>query len=239
MEKIISVKSGEIIQKDDKEWVELADQEGKKHRVFPSMMGNDGIWVHLDKEIDMLKGKIESGIEGLALKLTKEKKGMYWNVIGVEQVKDVFKQKAIAEVQAISIDERQTSIEGQVALKEIGELIREDNAHPENHIMGNHTKLVELYFIKLYDLMSKFVYGAKNAKTTEEIPDKEAVSEPSRVDDSGGGVKTAKELMGWAISHGKEYTPTWVKKEALLGDGEITEEVAQTAYQHIKAKMGW
>lgn len=98
-EKIISVKEGKIVEKGGKDWAELIDQDDKMHRVFRSIQNSEGEWIHLDKEIDMLKAKIEDGtINGLGLKLTKEKKGQFWNVVAVETVENVFVQEALKQV---------------------------------------------------------------------------------------------------------------------------------------------
>lgn len=111
MEKIISVKDGRVAEKDGKEWVELTDNEDKIQRVFPSIQKEDGTWIRLDKEIDMLKSKIENKtIQGLALKLTKEKKGQYWNIIKVEEVKNVFVEQAQKQVEDKTADARDRSI---------------------------------------------------------------------------------------------------------------------------------
>ena len=54
-EKIVTVESVEVKEKNNKEWVEIIDHEGKLHRIFPSMQRNDGEWVHLENEIEWLK----------------------------------------------------------------------------------------------------------------------------------------------------------------------------------------
>jgi len=163
IEKIISVKEGKVVEKDGKDWVELIDHEDKTSRIFRSMQNNEGVWVHLDKEVDILKGKIEDGsIEGLPLKLTKEKKGTFWNIIGVEEVKNTLQKEALREVQATAQDDRQVSIEGQTAFKLLHEWVMAGTLPKE------HQKLEELYWLKLYDIMNKFVYGGSNEQSHKE-----------------------------------------------------------------------
>lgn len=98
-EKHIVVKEGKVVEQDGKEWIELVDHEDKKHRIFKAMQDSSGEWIHLDKEVDALKHKIENySIEGQAYKLKKEKKGNFWNVIGIEEVKDALVKEALAKV---------------------------------------------------------------------------------------------------------------------------------------------
>ena len=52
-------------------------------------------------------------------------------------------------------------------------------------------------------------------------------------------VKNAKELMAWALKHGKEYTPSWVRKQVGAGTEIITDTKAVEYYQFIKEAMGW
>ena len=94
MDKIITIKEAKKIKQGDNEWIELTDQEDKVHRVFRSMQRNDGEWLHFDDQLDMLEQS-----QGKTLKLTKEKKGNFWNVIGVETVGDVFVREAQKQVE--------------------------------------------------------------------------------------------------------------------------------------------
>jgi len=99
MEKVVIISSGAIKNSNGKDWIELTDADGKAHRVFQSIQGENDEWVHLENEISMLKAKIEDGsITNLPLKLKKEKKGQYWNVVGVELVKDGIERQAIEKV---------------------------------------------------------------------------------------------------------------------------------------------
>ena len=52
-------------------------------------------------------------------------------------------------------------------------------------------------------------------------------------------VRNARELMKWAASHGKEFTPTWVRAQANIKDAVITDEMAVEAHWAIKEIMGW
>ena len=52
-------------------------------------------------------------------------------------------------------------------------------------------------------------------------------------------IKNAKELMTWAAKHGKEYTPSWLRKELNLGNQIITDEHAIKYYEILKQKKGW
>lgn len=115
MEKIITVKSSQIITKDDRAWVELIDQEGKKHNVFNGVSLADGTYRDISDKVAMLKEYIESdSLNGKAIKLYKEKgkKGNFLNVIDVEMVKDVFVQRAQQQVE----DEQATIKNKSVAL---------------------------------------------------------------------------------------------------------------------------
>ena len=99
-EKIITCKSGKVVEKEGKEWLELVDHEDKVQRIFPSMLKVDGTWVHLEKEIDELKGLIERNeIEGKTFNLTKEKKGTFYNIIAIEPVKNILVKEAQKQVE--------------------------------------------------------------------------------------------------------------------------------------------
>jgi len=164
-EKIVSIKSGKVIEKDGKDWVELIDQDDKTHRIFRSIQNNEGNWVHLDKEVDFLKSKIEAGeIEGVALKLNKEKKGTFWNVTGVEEVKDVLKKEALQQVTG----GREASIEQQVAIKEVGENWRAG-------IFNETSPEVIAYQAWILDRLNGYLKGGKD------VPNKVSTKETGRV----------------------------------------------------------
>jgi len=83
----------------------------------------------------------------------------------------------------------------------------------------------------------------KSIKETVEKPSAVAgreTIEGTRATDKGGGtpVTNAKELMAWAISHGKEFSPTWVCRQLkVTRTAEIT-NIAE-AYQTIKKDNKW
>lgn len=53
-------------------------------------------------------------------------------------------------------------------------------------------------------------------------------------------VKNAGDLMRWALSHGKEFNASFVRREANIPPNEIiTEEKVKEAYKLIKEKMKW
>ena len=94
-EKIVTIKEVGEKEKGDNKWVECIDVEDKVHRVFRSMQKNDGTWARLEKEVDILKA-MECP---QAVQVIKEKKGNFWNIIGVELVKDVLVQEAQKKVE--------------------------------------------------------------------------------------------------------------------------------------------
>ena len=83
----------------------------------------------------------------------------------------------------------------------------------------------------------------KNKPATVATPQvRQPPREETGVDDTGGGevpVTNAQELMKWAIGHGKEYGPGWVRQIAGLGTALITDEKAVEAYKNLKALMAW
>ena len=51
---------------------------------------------------------------------------------------------------------------------------------------------------------------------------------------------TAKVLMAWALTHGKEFGPSWVRKTAGISPTTlITDEMAREAYLKIKKDQNW
>lgn len=177
-EKVISVKSGKVVEKDGKDWVEVVDQDDKTHRIFRGIQNSEGTWVHLDKEVDFLKSKIEAGeIEGVALKLNKEKKGTFWNVVGVEEVKNVLQKEALQQVTS----EREASIEQQVAIKEVGECWRAskfEDTSPE----------VMAYQAWILDRLNGYLKGGKDVsnKVSTEKAGRDAGEGPGQGDRKGG-----------------------------------------------------
>jgi len=225
MEKIISIKESKVIEKDDKDWVEITDQEDKLHRVFRSVQDDDGAWVHLDKEVDMLKSKIEDGtLNGLALKLTKEKKGKFWNVVGVELVKDIFVAQAAEKVQKQTGQDREDSIESQVAFKGMIELlvagiIKPDSTEGRTTIdwaLGRLNPAVEI--------VSVIEKSTPKVAIVEEEP------------------KNAKELLNWIVSKDPsiKMPRTWLNENfAVDSKTVLNPEKVKELYEAIKIGMGW
>lgn len=75
----------------------------------------------------------------------------------------------------------------------------------------------------------------KNEPISE--PSKETVKEKPKKEDSKEPA-TIKELLDWAISHGKQYGPTWVNKEAGVNRTDEIKDVHQV-YLNIKQVTGW
>ena len=225
MEKIISVKESKVVEKDNKDWVELTDAEGKLHRVFRSVQDDNGAWVHLDKEVDMLKNKIEDGtLNGLALKLTKEKKGKFWNVVGVELVKDIFVAQAAEKVQKQTGQDREDSIESQVAFKGMIELlvagiIKPDSTEGRTTIdwaLGRLNPAVEI--------VSVIEKSTPKVAIVEEEP------------------KNAKELLNWIVSKDPsiKMPRTWLNENfAVDSKTVLNPEKVKELYEAIKIGMGW
>ena len=225
MEKIINIKESKVIEKDDKDWVEITDQEDKRHRVFRSVQDNDGAWVHLDKEVDMLKSKIEDGtLNGLALKLTKQKKGNYWNVVGVELVKGIFEQQAVEKIQKQTGQDREDSIESQVAFKGMIELMVAGIIKPDstegtatiNWALGRLNPAVEI--------VSVIEKATPKIAIVEEEP------------------KNAKELLNWIVSKDPsiKMPRTWLNENfAVDSKTVLNPEKVKELYEAIKIGMGW
>jgi len=133
-EKVIVVKSAEVKTSDSgKDWISLIDEEDKTHRIFGSVQDSNGGWVHLEDKVDMLKDKIEAGeIQGLPVKLTKDKVGKYWNIVAVELVKDVFVKQALEKIK-----EEPSGQEVGLWWKELGLCIREgalERDYPNSYV---------------------------------------------------------------------------------------------------------
>ena len=202
----------------------LYDKGGNKQNIKKGQGGS------LEKRWD----ELDAGV-GRAIKLEMSEFKGHPFVSSFEWVEDKLVEEAQRKVESGIAPQEQG-----MWYKEIGEMYRAgiiSNDTPEGKI------LITAYWARMFIALNIEAKGAKDVKETKEVSDKETRPESVATtiggDDSGGGVKTAAELMKWAYGHGKEFNPSWVKKEALLGDGAITEEVAQIAYQTIKAKMDW
>jgi len=225
MEKIISVKESKVVEKDNKDWVELTDAEGKLHRVFRSVQNDDGAWVHLDKEVDMLKNKIEDGtLNGLALKLTKEKKGKFWNVVGVELVKGIFEQQTVEKIQKQTGQDREDSIESQVAFKGMIELLVAGIIKPDS-IEGRTT---------IDWALSRLNPAVEIVSVIEKATPKIAIVEEEP--------KNAKELLNWIVSKDPsiKMPRTWLNENfAVNSKTVLNPEKVKELYEAIKIGMGW
>ena len=225
MEKIISIKESKVVEKDGKDWVEITDQEDKLHRVFRSVQDDDGAWVHLDKEVDMLKSKIEDGtLNGLALKLTKQKKGNYWNVVGVELVKGIFEQQAVEKIQKQTGQDREDSIESQVAFKGMIELMVAGIIKPDS---TEGTATIDWALGRLnpaVEIVSVIEKATPKIAIVEEEP------------------KNAKELLNWIVSKDPsiKMPRTWLNENfAVDSKTVLNPEKVKELYEAIKIGMGW
>lgn len=258
-EKIISVKEGQIRKKDDgKVWIKLIDQEDKEHNIFPSTQDAEGAWVHLDKEIDMLTTKIEDEtIDGLPLKLTKEQKGRYWNVIKVEEVKDIFQKEAIKKVTDETVDERTKTMV---------------LSYAKDLALGNQIPVEQT--LAWADIFYRYVKGdltVKNEHILKLLSDKGGVDEqPNKADKEAGdgrstgreaggpsveaerdinkGIETAGDLGNGCLKHGKNYDREWICKLLSekwnvpinkMADIGILGFTFQQAYDKLKEVEGW
>lgn len=248
-EKIIVVKSGIMAEKGDNKWVELIDHEDKTHRVFPSIQREDGEWHHLDKEVDMLKGYIEAGtIENKSFKLTKEKKGKYYNVVAVEEIKGVFEKQAIAKVQS----NREDSIEAQVAQKggiEVLKVLIEQALLTDNELQKCKEYAMSsvkwgMGRVALPSVILEKIEEAKSEATKDNTSDKETQAELADRQDSRETTepKTAGELFSWIMSKDKNIKNPrlWVQTEFGLSDKEVlTDKKAIALFETIKTKKKW
>ena len=259
MDKVISVKEGQIRAKEGgKSWIKLIDHEDKEHNIFPSTQDVEGKWIHLDKEIDMLTAKIEDEtIGGLALKLTKEKKGKFWNVIAVEEVKDMFMKEAIAKVTDESNDERTKTM----VVSYAKDLAMNGNIDPSQIIawadiffryVKGDLSVTDEQILKL--LSDKGVKYEQPIKADREVGDGPGSSgETSRPatpaeGDEHRGIETAGDLASGCLTHGKQYMPTWICKtlsEAWnlpiikMADIGILGFNFEQAYEKLKEVEGW
>ena len=221
------------------EWEAVgADGKETKPKIYPAIQVNEQ-WIHFEDRWDEFKNAKDKtyDIERASIKIGQR---TWMPIIKAVEVKDVFRQEAVREVQAMAQDDRQTSIEGQVALKELGELIRSNIPLLD---LG-HQKLVDLYFLKLYDLMNRFVYGGEDEpqkqSTQKDKPDKEAeISQEISIGEAGQTpIKqptNVKELMEWAISQGKP--PSWVCQQLGVSKPSEIADI-EKAYEALKEKIG-
>ena len=92
------------------------------------------------------------------------------------------------------------------------------------------------------EVIYRFIVGdlvVEDVKVAKEIVAKEIVAEEVGQEIPQKEPQNAMELMKWAASHGKEFTPSFVRRECNLGTQTITDEKVQEAYRVLKEKMGW
>lgn len=220
-EKIITIKQATKKTKGDTEWIEIIDGEGKTHRVFSSVQDNEGNWHHFEKDFDMLLNSV-----GKAVKLTKEKKGNFWNVIGLELVENVFVQQAQRDVE----DTRSLSIEQQVIIKALTELWIADKLKGDDPLI----LALRVWCAERLGMLQVEKIKTAQPETRQELPPT-ATATPAIVT-----VKNAGDLMRWALSHGKEFNASFVRLEANIPPNVIiTQEMAQQAYVTLKSAMEW
>jgi len=108
---------------------------------------------------------------------------------------------------------------GLVALKEIGELIRADKMPPL------HNKLADLYYLKLYDMMNKFIYGGadeqghKESKPETKAPQKFSLEDDPRLTH----IKKLADKKHWKESTLKSFIKSVFSKETTLEELEPEE----------------
>lgn len=258
MEKYITVKEATAKAKDDNEWVELIDQEGKTHRVFSSLQNSEGEWLHFEKEIDILKGEIDDGsIVGLALKLTKEKKGKFWNIIAMEIVKDEFKKQAMAEVE----DSREDSIEAQTSQKGGIEILKtlieqalltdKEIQKCKEYAMSSvewamaRLNLPSVIVTKIEEAKSETTKANNKSETTDQQPSKERTTgQVSReaLELLPGETERVRKFFDWIMSKDKNIKEArlWLTVEYGIPKGEaLSDAQCEALYKTIKTKMKW
>jgi len=224
------------------EW-EVVSADGKEGKVklYPQVKIGDE-WLHLEGRWEELRNARDKtyDIERANIKVAKG----YWKpVTKATEVKDVFKKEALREVQIIAQDDRQVSIECQVALKEIGENWRAGKFKDDD-------KEVEIYRLWIIDRLNKAIYGGADEKQghKEAQSDKEAeVSQEVPTDEVGQQTvkkpatpTTLAELLRWALNHGRSFTPSWIEKQIGIPRTTMSNpEVIQDVYNQLKALMDW
>jgi len=185
------------------EWEAMgADGKDIKVKLYPQVKLGDE-WIHFEDRWDEFR-KAQNKTYDIERANIKVEKGYWKPIIKATQVKDILKQQALEELQTTAQDNKQMSIEGQVALKEIGELLRA-NTEIAATFCESHQKLIELYFIKLYDIMNKFVYGGekehKETKVSQEVPivEVKASSQPKSIEPA---LKNVGELFSRCVKAG-------------------------------------
>ena len=216
MEKIIVVEKSEVLQGTKGDYLKVTDKEGKTQNIFDQALWN-------------LFG------DGLAVKLTLEKQGKWWNVVGAEAVAAELAQQ-VKETQTTAAEEKQASIEGQCGLKVIAKLIIEKEGFEKDH-----GELCKIFYLKLYEVMDAFYYGGVNE------PDKKPIQQADtgldtrvREDDSRRGDEPPEfenpgQWLKWAVLQTKK-TPSQLKEECGITEKSTPEQLREAAIKLIKGE---
>ena len=221
------------------EWT-CAGTDGKdiKVKLYPTLKQDDE-WLHFEDRFEEFRNAKDKTYE-IERANIKVEKGYWKPVIKAEEIKNVFKQEAIKEIQKESVDNRQVSIEGQVAIKAIVDL----------WIAGKLTdkdREVEVTRLWLIDRLNKTFFGAEDAKEIKEpttiareIPDSSRGEQTEkRVDDE---VWTAEKIFKYVAERmkWKNTSPakTWIINTIKI-DPDLLETEPKEALDLIKQRMGW
>jgi len=125
------------------------------------------------------------------------------------------------------------------------EVKRESSTNQSIEAQTAYKGLIEIYD-KLEETTQKRVIawalikmGVQDAKTNTKLDSRQDEPGDTGGDDTGRVGQAAKELMEWALEHGKEYGPSWVRKESKIGDKIITDEMAKQAKSYLRTLMSW
>ena len=203
------------------EWTAAgADGKDIKVKLYPAIQVNEK-WIHFEDRWDEFKNAFDKtyDIERANIKVEKG----YWKpVTEATEVKNVFKKEALREVQKEVGDTRSLSIEQQVIIKALTELWIADKLKDNDPL-----------------ILALRVWCAERLGVTTKVFKPEDKPEPTTEQEPEEKVTNAKELMAWAVSHGREFTPSWVRKELGFGTALITDEKAQAGYEALKVAMSW
>jgi len=238
-----------ITSKAGRQYFTLEDPEQKKYVCFIPQL-KDYCKAGSEIEADLTPGKSESDSPRLdmiyvngkpVIQLAAKAQGRSYG----KSDKELAQTKQLAEAQSRSI-QAQTALKRAVDLEIAGKLPYKEvvvNGEARNINIAQTTRIFYQLLQSLTQISEAEVIhreikpGKVSTQQTGQLSGKEA-----RTDKNGGGetlVKDAKTLMEWALSHGKQYHNSWVRKEANLGDAVITEAMAIKAYQEICTVQGW
>jgi len=230
-----------ITSKAGREYFTLEDFEQKRYVCFNPKL-KDYCKVGSEIEADTTPGKSADDSPRIDMIYVNGKP-----VIEVDKSKSTGRSYGKSDKELLQIrqlaEAQNRSIQAQTALNRAVDLAIADYVGMSTDVDG-----IRLFAREFYQLLQSLTQiseaqvilkGAKDVKTTKELPDEETLPGTRGVDDTGGGtqVTNAQTLMDWAKKHGKY--PSWVRKEALLGDDAISDEIAVKAYQILKSKMNW